>query len=492
MSFSLLREPWIPLIRADGSRVNGSLADALLEPGQWAGIDSANPVECLALHRLLLAICHRAIGPGDSMQRGALLDAWPKEAIVSYLERWADRFHLFDPVRPFLQTPSLSEAGLSLRPWMVLVPDRSVGAMPVFWDHSLDGNPEPISPAAAALALVAHQQFTPGGLVRALRTSGSRGTACGLLLVIPTGQSLQQTLALSLVPQSTSAYQQDLPAWEQPAPLLEALRNPSEYVPVGPAQRYTHLSRAVLFQPGEAITHLLYGEGLVVVEAPTPDPMVAAIPGKNGPMPMVLRESRAMWRDFQALTCAEGSSPPETIRHAVEVCQARGQYDPINLLAGGLLTDKAKILLWRLERREVSPVLLAQGNAIAVAQAAVERAERSGQELNKALWVLCSNWLTRSGVAPDPDKKAVAALRESIQAMPRFWAALEPAFWSLVHQLGEGIDHDEVLLSWTGILKSTARSTWEQGCDALGRDGRGLAAAARSGSALGRALAAAA
>lgn len=491
MSFSLLAEPWIPLIRADGARVKGSLADALLQPGQWAGIDSANPVECLALYRLLLAICHRAIGPGDSLQRSSLLDAWPRETIATYLERWVDRFNLFDPDRPFFQTPALAEAGLVLRPWMVLVPDRSVGATPVFWDHSLDGNPDPISPAAAAIALVAHQQFTPGGLVRALRTSGSRGTACGLLIVIPTAQSLQETLTLALVPQTATAHQQDLPVWEQQAPLLDDLRNPTEYVPVGPAQRYTHLSRAVLLQPGEAITHLLYGEGLVVAESPAPDPMVAVVSGKSGPMPMVLRESRAMWRDFQAFTCSEGNSPPETIRHAVAVCNARGQFDPINLLAGGLLTDKAKILLWRLEQREVSPLLLNQGNAVAVAQTALERAEKSGQELNKALWVLCANWLTRSGAAPDPDKKAVAGLRESIQAMPRFWAELEPAFWTLVHQLGEGIDHDEALLSWAGILKSTSRSTWNQSCEALGCDGRALAAAARSGSALGRALAAA-
>lgn len=492
MLFSLLGEPWIPLIRPDGERVNGSIADALLQPEQWAGIDTVNPVECLALHRLLLAICHRAIGPGDSSQRSSLFDTWPRGAIASYLERWAGRFNLFDSVRPFFQTPALLDAQLRPRPWMVLVPDRSAGATPLLWDHSLDGEPDPISPAAVALALVAHQQFTPGGLVRALRTSASRGTACGLLLVIPIGHTLQQTLSFALVPQSDAAHEQDQPAWERPAPSLEALRNPKEYVPVGPAQRYTHLSRAVLLQAGESITHLLYGEGLVVVESPTPDPMVAAVAGRSGPVPMVLREARAMWRDFQALTCAEGSNPPETIRHAVAVCTARTQFDPITLLAGGLLTDKAKILLWRLERREVSPVLLAQGNAVAVAQIALERAERSGQELNKALWVLCFNWLSRSGAAPDPDRKAVTALRESIQAMPRFWAALEPLFWSLVHQLGAGIDHEEVLLSWTAILKSTARSTWQESCGALGCDGRALAAAARSGSALGQALAAAA
>ena len=489
MGFSLLTESWIPLIRLDGSTVIASINDALIHPERWVGIDSTNPVECLALHRLLLAICHRAIGPGNTDQRSGLLDAWPSSAIASYLNQWADRFNLFDAVRPFLQTPALVDAGLSPRPWMVLVPDRAAGATPVFWDHSLDAEPELITPAAAALALVAHQQFTPGGLVRALRTSGSRGAACGLLVVIPTGQTLQQTLALALVPQTTTDHQLDLPAWEQSAPELDALRQPAAYVPAGPAQRYTHLSRAVLLQPGDAISHLLYGEGAVMADSPVPDPMAAVINGRQGPMPLVLRESRVMWRDFQALTGAEGSKPPETVLHATAVCMARGQFDPINLLAGGLLTDQAKVVLWRLEQRQVSPALLSQGNAISTAQNALERAEKTGELLNKALWTLCSSWLSKGSAGFSPDKGTVANLRDSIQPMPRFWGTLEPAFWSLIHQLGNGIDHDEALLSWSVTLKAAVLATWEQSCNGLGRDGRALAAAALSAGSLARALA---
>lgn len=470
----------------------GSLSDALCEPDQWIGIDSTNPVECLALYRLLLAICHRALGPGDANQRAGLLDDWPKVFINSYLEQWADRFNLFDPDRPFLQTPALNDADLVPRPWMVLVPDRASGATPVFWDHSLDAEPEPISAATAALALIAHQQFTPGGLVRALRTSGNRGTACGLLLLMPIGQTLQETLALSLVPQTKADHQLDLPAWEQTPPTLDALRNPEAYVPVGPAQRYTHLSRAILFEPAAVITHLLYGEGLVVEDSPIPDPMAAVITGSQGPRPLSLSETRGMWRDFHALTGAEGSAPPKTIQHAATLRMLRCSFDPINLLAGGLLTDKAKVLLWRLEQREVSPALLNQGNAISVVQAAVECAERTGRELNKAIWSLCFNWLAHSSAGSDPDKKAVSALRESLQVMPGFWGALEPLFWSLVHQLGEGMDQDEALASWSATLQVAARRAWMQSCDALGRDGRALAASVRSGQAFHKALTAAA
>ena len=489
MSFSLLTEPWIPLVRPDGSRSTASITEALLTPVQWVGIDSTNPVECLSLHRLLLAICHRAIGPGTTDQRGVLLDSWPGQLIETYLQQWADRFDLFDPVRPFLQSPALADAGLQPKPHTLLSPDRASGSTRVFWDHSLDANPAPITPAAAALALVAHQQFTPGGLVRALRTSATRGTACGLLIVIPTGQTLQETLGMALVPQTPANHLLDLPAWEQPALTLDELRTPTPIIPTGPAQRYTHLSRAVLLQPGDTI-HLLYGEGLVVEESPIPDPMAAVVSGKDGPRPLLLREDRAMWRDAHALFGAEGSIPPETIRHAAAVCMARGQFDPISLTAGGLLPDKAKIVLWRLEFREFSPALLAQGNAVAAVQSALDLANTVGGLLDKALWSLCSGWLSHASAGSEPDKKAVKALRESIQAMPQFWGMLEPEFWATAHQLGTGTPADAALTQWGLTLRRAIHSSWDHAIQLLGSDGRALAANAKAGPALGRVLAA--
>jgi hypothetical protein len=196
-----------------------------------------------------------------------------------------------------------------------------------------------------------------------------------LLVIIPTGNTLQETLAFSLVQQSTADHQLDLAAWEVDPPPIEALTTPRPVVPSGPAQRYSALSRALLLEPGQAVTHLRYAEGLSLDESPIPDPMAAMVTGKKGPMPLMLRESRAMWRDANALMGAEGSIPPETIRNAAAIRMGRGEFDPIDLLAGGLLPDKAKVVLWRLEERRISPALLAQGNAVAVAQAPIADGE---------------------------------------------------------------------------------------------------------------------
>ena len=483
MTFSLLQERWIPLVAKDGTHTVRSLRDALLNPADWAGIGTTNPIEVFALYRLLLAICHRAIGPGTLEQRPTLLDSWPSPELESYLETWADRFDLFHPQRPFLQVAELASAkDLKLSPWLRLAPDRASGADRLLWDHSLDKYPEAISPAQAAVALVAHLQFTTGGLVRALRSSAERGMACGLLLVTPIGSTLQETLTLSLVPQTADEYEIDHPSWEKDPPTIKELRDKKTVVPCGPADRYTWLSRALLLKPGAAITHLLYAAGLAPAESPAPDPMVAVITGKKGPFPLSLRKGRAMWRDFHALVGDKGSQPPSTIETAVEIREAQGEDDPISLLAGGLLPDQAKTVLWRLEERRASPQLLAaKGDAVGVVDKALELVESVGKRLNEALSALLKAWLENGGEGPIESVKGFAS-----SLMPHYWAALEPEFWMLVAQLGQGQDGHQALEHWRTTLKGSVDKVWDQARNSLGVDGRALAAEGRSSKALGK------
>lgn len=490
-TFSLLQEPWIPLIANGGTRAFGSLRDTLLRPAAWQGIGASNPIEALALHRLLLAICHRGIGPGDPEDRADLLEDWPSQRLEDYLDCWAERFDLFHPEHPFLQVPGLAEAGLKPVPWTRLAPARSSGAERILWDRSLDAHPEVITPAQAAVTLVAYLQFTPSGLVRALRSSAEQGPACGLLLTLPTGSTLQETLALSLVPQTEDDHDLDQASWENAALTIEALKTKdSATKPLrGPADRYTWLSRALLLTPGASITHLFCGAGLAPALSSTPDPMSAVVSGKKSSFPLKLREDRAMWRDFHVLTGdrSKGSEPPRVVSAAASIRRSQDDYSPLPLLTGGLLPDQAKIVLWRFEERHVSPKLLAgQGEAVDVANKALEQAESTGNQLRKALFVLCSAWLQNGGER-SPAAKDVSALLHSTQAMAHYWAALEPAFWQLVDQLGQGKDGHQALEDWRTTLREVVlRRGWDQAKRSLGDDGRALAAAGRSGKVLGK------
>jgi len=489
MSFSLLSEPWIPLVSKAGQRHLGSLRDALLDPHKWRGIDGASPIETLSLYRLLLAISHRAIGP-DPDPRVALLDSWPRQKLETYLQNWQDHFDLLHCETPFLQVAALRDADLKPSPWTRLALECSSGATRLIWDHSIDANPSPRDLAEMARLLVAHLQFTPGGLVKALRTSGSRGPAAGLLLLLPAGATLQETLALSLVNQTSEDYDADLPTWERPSLGLAELRKPQDTPLEGPAHRYTLLSRAVLLETDDdQVTWIRYAEGVVANDANSPaaDPMAAVINGKKGPMPLLLSEHKGLWRDFQALAGSGGATAAASVNHATAVREGSGSGHPIELLAGGLLPDQAKIIFWRLEERRIATAVLKKNSMISAVEKALELAETTGNSLGKALYVLYSEWV-RNGSEKDPDSKAVRGVRDSIQAVTNYWGLLEGAFWSFVQAIGDGVDSEIALDEWRTTLRECVKLTWDQATRALGFDSRALAAAARSSLPIGKLL----
>jgi CRISPR system Cascade subunit CasA len=153
-----------------------------------------------------------------------------------------------------------------------------------------------------------------------------------------------------------------------------------------------------------------------------------------------------------------------------------GQTDRLNLLAGGMLCDQAKILLWRLEQRQLSAAVLRQEDLIRAADRALELAEATGSELSKSVYGLCAAWLKRDA-DKDPDPKDVRALQGSIQAAALFWGALEPAFWVFIQRLGDSGDPDACLTEWRGELRQAVRDAWGHATRCLGMDSRALAAA---------------
>jgi len=499
MPFSLLTEPWLPVIGTDGSRTTVSLEQLLLNPSAWAAIDTVQPGEFFALHRLLLAICHRAIGPGDAGQRAELLDTWPAERITAYFQRWADRFDLFDAKRPFLQLPAIEdfcqrEKGKAKQFVLLakLRPYLSTGTQLTLWDRTLDSNPEAVSAAEAARVLVSHLQTPHGGTIQLIGHSGSFGPANNRNFVIPLGATLQETLGLNLIPQSPADYAVDVPAWEADLPEIEVLKSNPGRVPNGPADRYTFLSRSVLLIPDEElrVTRTRYGTGYSVLPSPVLDPMTAAVQGKDGPIEQRINLQRAFWRDLGAMVGTEGSAPPATVRHAADLRIALGDYDPLELAAGGFAWDTqrtAKALGWRLEFRHLAPQLLTDPMAVSTIEAALELATSTRTALYGPLMGMCSDWLSQgNSTNGGPD---AARLYKSIGPDEFYWARLESDFWLFVHQLGAGDGADACLGAWSKTIRQTVAATWDHARDSLGLDGRALAAAGRNTGRLGAVLA---
>jgi CRISPR system Cascade subunit CasA len=100
--FNLIDEPWIPV--ADHGRV--SLRQIFSNP-EYRSL-GGNPVQKIALLKLLLAIAQAAATPKDDTEWKALGAQGLADRCLAYLDKWHDRFYLYGE-RPFLQMPAVAE-----------------------------------------------------------------------------------------------------------------------------------------------------------------------------------------------------------------------------------------------------------------------------------------------------------------------------------------------------------------------------------------------
>lgn len=66
-SFDLLREPWVPILRKDGGSSRLGILGIFQEAEDILTIGTEIPTQRFALHRLLLAILHRAFDGPETM-----------------------------------------------------------------------------------------------------------------------------------------------------------------------------------------------------------------------------------------------------------------------------------------------------------------------------------------------------------------------------------------------------------------------------------------
>jgi hypothetical protein len=179
------------------------------------------------------------------------------------------------------------------------------------------------------------------------------------------------------------------------------------------------------------------------------------------------------------------------LKHAAELMMAAEDYEPIELLAGGILPDtsnQAKTVLWRLEQRHLAPGLVGNAEAQAVVEALLEQATATSKALYGAISTLCRGWLdqgSEAGVKPEN----VTLFRKNLQHEALFWGSLETEFWGAVHVLGDGAKGEAVLAGWRQTLRLTVRMVWAHCCSQIGNDGRGLRAQGLAGQAIGKVMA---
>lgn len=205
--YNLIDEPWIPI--AGVGRV--SLRQVFENP-QYCSL-GGNPVQRIALMKLLLAIAQAAATPADKEAWQALGSDGLARSCLAYLDRWHASFYLYGE-RPFLQITAIQAA--ALQNYGAVLPEISTGNTTVLNHGQLERS---LDDAEKALLLVSLMGFalsgkkTDNGVVLTPGYAGKRNAKgkpssskpgpavayMGLLHSFLIGSTLLETLWLNLL-----------------------------------------------------------------------------------------------------------------------------------------------------------------------------------------------------------------------------------------------------------------------------------------------------
>ncbi|WP_460428817.1 type I-E CRISPR-associated protein Cse1/CasA [Azotobacter armeniacus] len=307
--FNLIDEPWIPV--ADVGRV--SLKDVFGQP-EYRAL-GGNPVQKIALTKLLLAIAQAACTPEDEEAWRAL--GWQGLAVRcrDYLQRWHERFYLYGE-RPFLQMPAISAA--KIQDYGVVLPEVSTGNTTVLSQIQVQ---RPLDDGEKAVLLVCLMAFALGGKktdnsvtlspgYQGKTASGKPGPAVGqtnkfggVLHNFLISESLWQTLWLNLLTakqiEQSNLFPQRLGTapWEQmpegeDCAVAQSLKQSLQGRLV-PLCRFCLLTEDGLHY-SEGLAHASYKEGIA-------DPSVAVNYSGKDPKALWVDPEKRPWRELTSL-----------------------------------------------------------------------------------------------------------------------------------------------------------------------------------------------
>lgn len=461
--FNLIDEKWIPVRFLDGTRGDLGIMDTLLCSKKIAAIEDQSPLVVAALHRFLLAVLYRALqGPTDVDQAKELFKTGlPEEKLKAYLEKWRDRFWLFDEKYPFSQIPSFKPK--EWRAWTVLAAEHNADNAKVLFDHIDVTTPGGVTPAFCVRWLLAVQTFSVSAGKSELAHTGTAPSATAAMF-FPQGQNLTDTLIFGLVPENKEVIQNDKAVWEIEPETIEELKKRPEHSASGLANVYTWRSRSVLLKQEEGnISWIAFASGIGYKESVTPDPMVGyRINEKYGKLPIQFRE-RGLWRSFDSLLPSVNDKnhlAPQIISNAVTLGRVVPDRFPKSLLVLGQANNKAKIDFWRMEHFVLPSVLIKD----CVVKEDIHQLLDEAENTQKSLWAACACFARFVLVRGErlPDKTDITEFVKQMPAISCYWATLESRFHAILNDYTSSQDPDEIRCRWLIHVRDALKTVWEQ------------------------------
>jgi CRISPR system Cascade subunit CasA len=495
MTFNLLDQPWLPVRWASSAPPSEvGLREILLRAAEMEELATDNPLETIALNRLLAALV-AAVHPG-AVEPDEWLRLWERghfeaKAIEQYCSTFADHFDLFSPTLPFFGHPQPDTVEVS--PLARLRHAAASGNNAVLFSHDLDVEPQPLSPAEAARAVVCAQAASLGGGV-AKPFNFSHGPLVGgayfwLRGTLAERPSLFRALLLNLAPDQSiwgnSAH--DAPTWEGIRPLQAEKRQVD-----GVRELFTFQSRRLFLVSNtqQQVVGVRYNQGSKVEGLLFHDPHLAYRAGKDGEFPLRFQSGRALWRDSTTYLLhrgkASGGHAPRTLNwltsYATDIGLDRSEALAVDVF--GLVNDQAKVELWRHERITIYPVIVTDAtrwNALKELlngeQPEVDDAAKRAERLREATRAFATRarlhkpWGKRLG---DVERAERDALVRMLDTDTRYWLALGQQFDYYLGRLATTPveELDQVQADWRQFIRQAAEQALHTALDSLAQDAR--------------------
>lgn len=309
--FNLIDQPWIPV--ADHGRVS---LRQLFTNRAYRSL-GGNPVQKIAILKLLLAIAQAAATPKNENEWKELGVEGLAKRCLAYLDQWHERFYLYGD-KPFLQMPAISAA--RVQPYGAVLPEVSTGNTTVLSQVQVQRELDDGTKALLLLTLMGFALsgkktdnsvvLTPGYTgkknEKGKPSTGKPGPSVahmGLLHTFLTGASIQETLWLNIFTLKQIEQMNVYPAGVGTAP-WEAMPE-GEDCSTAKHLRQSFMGRllpmcrfCLLTEKGvhysEGIAHPGYKEGVV-------DPSMAVNYSGKEPKALWVDPDKRPWRELTAL-----------------------------------------------------------------------------------------------------------------------------------------------------------------------------------------------
>lgn len=324
--FNLCDEKWICVIDKNYHTVKESIPGVLLHSHLYVGLSGETESQNAAVLRFLIAILltifctHDETGAyselstqKDALHRwGAIWSkgSFPDNAISDYLNKWHDRFWLFDSVRPFYQTPGIQGTENPAKKLNGELVESSNKVQLFSMRNGSEKNRLSFDEAARWLLHI--QSF---GDTAAKKPSPKMCWTGSLGLITAEGDSLFETLMLNLtlLKNGMELWNSPHPAWECEEP--ETAKLVEKPLPDNYPELLTMQCRRILLEKSDdAVVGYVeaagdytekesaFSEQMTLWEKRTKGDRVLCLPKVHNP-------ARQMWRDFSSVVGSDGVMP---------------------------------------------------------------------------------------------------------------------------------------------------------------------------------------